>query len=144
MPMTKDQREALLASVAKSIVVTLQNSSRFGYKLNDAVNEAVKDVIDVSVEDAVNEIIEDYVDNMDWSIECEDLDLSDIELGTQSSKFAVNRESTYTVDNHVFYGGYKPENLEQLIAFMHFACQDVSFLEHAKRISRMTEILESL
>ena len=144
MSMTKTQKEALLASVAKTIVATLSNSNRFGYKLNDAVNEVVKDLIDVSVEDAVNEVIEDHVDNIDWSIEGEDIDLSDLKLGTEPPTFAVHREMTYVVDNRMFYGEWKIQNLEQLVAFMRFACEDVSFLEHAKRISRMSEILENL
>ncbi len=151
MPMTKDQREALLASVAKSVVEALENSRSFTYKVNSIATEAaqeaideLKDSIDLSVEEKVNEAIQSIVKKMDWSLEGEDLDLSDIELGNQPSTFVVNREMTYTVNNHLFYGGYKPENLEQLIAFMQFACEDVSFLEHAKRISRMTEILESL
>lgn len=151
MSMTKTQKEALLASAAKCVVEALENSSSFTYKVNSIATEAAQDAIDelkesidLSVEEKINEAVQNIVKRMDWANVGEEIDLSDIELDTQPSTLAVNHEYTYTVDHRMFYGEWKLQNLEQLVAFMRFACEDVSFLEHAKRISRMTEILENL
>jgi hypothetical protein len=151
MPMTKDQREALLASVAKSVVEALENSSSFTYKVNSIATEAaqeaiddLKDSIDLSVEDKVNEAVQSFIKKMDWSQVGEDIDLDDLLDQLHKRKFTINREFTYQLDPETFYSDFMPSNLEQLVVYMRFACEDVSFLEHAKRISRMAEILKSL
>jgi hypothetical protein len=151
MSMTKTQKEALLASAAKCVVEALENSSSFTYKVNSIATEAAQDAIDelkesidLSVEEKINEAVQNIVKRIDWANVGEEIDLSDIELGTESPTLTVNHDKTYMVDNRMFYGEWKLQNLEQLVAFMRFACEDVSFLEHAKRISRMSEILENL
>jgi hypothetical protein len=148
------QKEMIVEAIASSMIEEIKNSSRFADKINEVATDALKDAIDdiknsvdVSIDDDVLEAITKVVDSMTWS-DKEDVNealagLAETPAGPHP--LALNKQYVRQIDAHVFYQGV-PKTTEELVAYMRFACEceDVGFLEVAKRINHMQWILSIL
>lgn len=150
--MEQTQKEMIVQVIASSIFEAIRNSHSFADKINEAATDALKDAIDdvknsidVSIDDDVIEAISKVVDCMTWSNK-EDVNEALnglVEAPAGPHPLALNKQYVRQIDAHVFYQGV-PRTAEELVAFMRFACEDVGFLEVAKRINHMAWILSIL
>lgn len=152
--MEKTQKQMLVEAIASSMIEAIKNSYNFADKINKIANDALenaiddfKNSIDVSVEDEVLEAITKVVDSITWTNkdEVNEALAGLMETPAEPHPLKLNREGVRQIDAHVFYQGV-PKTTEELVAFMRFACEceDVGFLEVAKRINHMQWILSIL
>ena len=152
--MEKTQKEVLVEAIASSMIEAIKNSYNFADKINEVANDAFKDAIeefmnsiDVAINDEVLEAITKVVDSMTWSNkdEVNEALAGLVETPAGPHPLALNKQYVRQIDAHVFYQGV-PKTTEELVAFMRFACEceDVGFLEVAKRINHMQWILSIL
>ena len=156
--MEQTQKQMLVKAIASSMIEAMKNSYSFASKVNEVVNDAFNDAfndvindlknsIDVSVEEEVIEVITKVVDSITWTNKDEVNEALEglVEKSSEPHPLKLNREGVRQIDAHVFYQGV-PKTTEELVAFMRFACEceDVGFLEVAKRINHMQWILSIL
>jgi hypothetical protein len=141
------QKEMIVESIATSMIEAIKNSYSFADKINEAANAAIKDAIDVSIDDEVFDAIKEVVDSMTWSNkdEVNEALAGLVETPAGPHPLALNKQYVRQIDAHVFYQAV-PKTTEELVAYMRFACEceDVGFLEVAKRINHMQWILSIL
>jgi uncharacterized protein (DUF4415 family) len=148
------QKEMIVQAIASSMIEAIKNSSRFADKINEVATDALKDAIDdiknsvdVSIDDDVLEAITKVVDSMTWSDKEDVNEALDglVEAPAEPHPLALNKQYVRQIDAHVFYQAV-PKTTEELVAYMRFACEceDVGFLEVAKRINHMQWILSIL
>jgi hypothetical protein len=141
------QKEMIVEAIASSMIEAIKNSSSFADKINEAANDAIKNAIDVCIDDEVIDAIKEVVNSMTWSNK-EDVNealAGLVETSDEPHPLALNKQYVRQIDAHVFYQGV-PKTTEELVAYMRFACEceDVGFLEVAKRINHMQWILSIL
>ncbi len=152
--MEQTQKEMIVEAIASSMIEAIKNSHSFADKINkvakDAFDNAIEDFknsIDVSIDDEVLEAITKVVNSMTWSNKDEVNEALKglVEAPAGPHPLALNKQYVRQIDAHVFYQGV-PKTTEELVAFMRFACEceDVGFLEVAKRINHMQWILSIL
>lgn len=145
--MEQTQKEMIVESIATSMIEAIKNSYSFADKINEAANAAIKDAIDVSIDDEVFDAIKEVVDSMTWSNkdEVNEALAGLVETPAGPHPLALNKQYVRQIDAHVFYQAV-PKTTEELVAYMRFACEceDVGFLEVAKRINHMQWILSIL
>ena len=145
--MEQTQKEMIVEAIASSMIEAIKNSSSFADKINEAANDAIKNAIDVCIDDEVIDAIKEVVNSMTWSNK-EDVNealAGLVETSDEPHPLALNKQYVRQIDAHVFYQGV-PKTTEELVAYMRFACEceDVGFLEVAKRINHMQWILSIL
>lgn len=152
--MEQTQKEMIVQAIASSMIEEIKNSSRFADKINEVATDALKDAIDdiknsldVSIDDDVLEAITKVVNSITWSDkdEVNEALAGLVETPAGPHPLALNKQYVRQIDAHVFYQAV-PKTTEELVAYMRFACEceDVGFLEVAKRINHMQWILSIL